>query len=115
MAPDVAVSASVGDGRALAVDVEHLGGDRSWVVSDARLVDTAIVGSPGGTLPVDQPDAAEPGRPRSRRQIDESLVLAKHFEKQARSVEVMSCTGEWRFPVSASGELPTLHTVRPAA
>ncbi len=95
------------------VTVRHR--DRTWVVSGARLVDTAIVGSAGGALPVDAPDAPDPGRPLTRRHVDEALVLAKHFDKHAGRVEVVACSGEWRFPIDASDELPTLHVTRPAA
>jgi DNA polymerase-3 subunit epsilon len=74
-------------------------GDRSWVVDGARLVDTSIAGSAGAALPVAPPDPPAPGRPLGRRQIDEALVLAKHFDRHASRLAVESCTGEWRFPV----------------
>lgn len=83
-------------------------GDRTWVIDDARLVDASIRGEVGRALPVDPPDAPVPDRPLTRDHIDEALTLAKHFDKHAASLTVLECTGEWRFPISASDQLPRL-------
>ena len=74
-------------------------GERSWIVDDGRLVETTLVGSAGGALPVDAPDAPTVGRPLGRRNIDEALVLAKHFDKHASRLTIERCTGTWAFPV----------------
>lgn len=84
-------------------------GDATWVVDAARLVDVTIAGTAGRALPVDPPPAPEPGRPLSRAQIDEALCLARSFDQRADSLEVLTCSGTWQFPVSASDALPRLH------
>jgi DNA polymerase-3 subunit epsilon len=90
-------------------------GDRSWVVDGARLVDVALAGTVGRSLPVDAPEPPVDDRPLARRQVDEALVLAKHFDKHAGRLDVIECSGEWRFPISVSDELPRLGRHRHAA
>ena len=83
-------------------------GDTTWVVDRARLTDTSISGAVGRALPVDAPDAPCDGRPIDRRQVDEALCLAKYFDKHAARIEVVQCSGEWRFPIDTSDQLPRL-------
>jgi len=91
--------------------------DTTWVVDQARLIDTSISGEIGRALPVDPPDAPCDGQPVSRRQIDEALCLAKYFDKHAGRIEVVECSGEWNFPITASDDLPRLtsHAAQPLA
>jgi DNA polymerase-3 subunit epsilon len=79
--------------------VEVRRGATTWVVDDARLVDVTIAGTAGRALPVDPPEPPSPGVPLGRRHIDEALCLAKYFDKHAAHLEVISTTGEWRFPL----------------
>jgi DNA polymerase-3 subunit epsilon len=90
-------------------------GPVTWVVDQGRLVDVTISGAPGKALPVDPPDPSLPGRPLGREQIDEVLCLAKYFDKHAARLEVVSCTGSWRFPVAAPTEMPRLGGQPPPA
>jgi DNA polymerase-3 subunit epsilon len=83
-------------------------GDTTWVIDRARLTDTTISGAVGRALPVDAPDAPCEGRPIDRRQVDEALCLAKYFDKHAARIEVVQCSGEWRFPINTSDQLPRL-------
>jgi len=83
-------------------------GERSWVVDGARLIDVAVVGAVGRALPVDAPEPPIDDRPLARRHVDEALVLAKHFDKHAGRLDVIECSGEWRFPISVTDELPRL-------
>jgi len=83
-------------------------GDTEWVLDHGRLVDVAVSGEVARALPVDPPEAPEPGRPLGRRQVDEALCLAKYLDKHAARVDVSSCTGTWAFPIGASDELPRL-------
>jgi DNA polymerase-3 subunit epsilon len=82
--------------------------DTTWVIDNARLIDTSMSGEVGRALPVDPPEPAPVGRPVGRRQIDEALCLAKYFDKHAGRIEVVQCSGEWAFPITASDELPRL-------
>jgi len=84
--------------------VELRRGDTRWVIDQGRLVDVAIAiagssGSIGRALPVDPPDAPEPGRPLGRQHIDEALCLAKFCDRHAERLVVVSISGEWRFPL----------------
>jgi DNA polymerase-3 subunit epsilon len=79
-----------------------------WVVDSARLVDVRIDGSAAGALPVDAPDPPVTGRPLGRTQVDEALCLARHFEQHATTLQIVSCTGAWRFPVAFDDALPRL-------
>lgn len=83
-------------------------GDATWVVDDGRLVDVSIDGTTGRALPVDPPSQAEPGRPLGRTQIDEALLLARHFDQHAATIELIDCSGTWTFPVGADDTMPTL-------
>lgn len=83
-------------------------GDVVWVVDDARLVDTMLDGAVGRALPVDPCDPPVADHPLGRHHVDEALCLAKHFDRHAADLEVIACTGEWRFPISAREELPRL-------
>jgi DNA polymerase-3 subunit epsilon len=83
-------------------------GGTTWMIDQARLIDTSISGELGRALPVDPPDAPSAGRPVDRRQIDEALCLAKYFDKHAHRLEIVSCSGEWRFPISAGDDMPRL-------
>jgi len=80
-------------------------GDRAWVVDHGRLVDVVVTGTVGRALPVDPPDVVDQGRPLPRHQVDEALVVAKYFDKHAGRIEVVSCTGEWRFPLGSPPDL----------
>ncbi|MAT04480.1 MAG: hypothetical protein CL424_05490 [Acidimicrobiaceae bacterium] len=80
-------------------------GDRSWVIEYGRLVDVVVDGTAGRALPVDAPDAVAAGRPLPRRHVDETLVLAKYFDKHAHRLEITTCSGEWRFPLASPPDL----------
>ncbi|MCB0967133.1 MAG: UvrB/UvrC motif-containing protein, partial [Ilumatobacter sp.] len=80
-------------------------GERTWVVDHGRLVDVVVEGTAGRALPVDPPDAVDGGAPLPRRHVDETLVLAKYFDKHADRLQVTSCTGEWRFPLESPPDL----------
>lgn len=80
-------------------------GDVTWIIDRARLVDVVVRGSPGRSLPVAAPAAAESGRPLGRRQIDEALCLARHLDKLAHRVDVVACTGTWAFPIDVSDDV----------
>lgn len=82
--------------------------DVTWVVDQGRLVDVSISGEVGRALPVDPPEPPSSGRPIHRGHIDEVLCLAKYFDKQAWRVEVVSCTGTWRFPLDDQTAMPRL-------
>lgn len=81
-------------------------GDRTWVIDAARLVDASMIGEVGRALPVDPPSPPDPGRPLTRRHVDEALALAKHFDKHAAHLTVIECSGEWRFPIGQTDRLP---------
>ena len=83
-------------------------GDTTWVIDRGRLTDTSISGEVGRALPVDAPDAPCEGRPVDRRQVDEALCLAKYFDKHAGRIEVVQCSGEWRFPIGSTDQMPRL-------
>jgi DNA polymerase-3 subunit epsilon len=89
-------------------------GERTWIVDAARLVDTAMVGAVARALPVDPPDPPTPGRPLTRHHIDEALVLAKHFDRYASHLDVVECSGVWRFPIGITDEIPRLDVARAA-
>ena len=82
--------------------------DTTWVIDGARLIDTSIRGAAGRALPVDPPDPPAPDRPVDRRQIDEALCLAKYFDKHAHQLEVVSCSGDGRFPLALGDDMPRL-------
>lgn len=82
--------------------------DTTWVIDGARLIDTSIRGEAGRALPVDPPDPPVPDRPVDRRQIDEALCLAKYFDKHAHRLEIVSCSGDWRFPLALGDDMPRL-------
>ena len=86
--------------RAGRCTVRH--GDRAWVVDAGRLVETTLTGSAGTALPVAPPDPPADGYTLGRRNIDEALVLAKHFDKHAARLVVESCSGAWTFPLDAN-------------
>lgn len=87
----------------------------SWVLDGGRLVDVAIEGEIGRSLPVEPPDPIPPDRPMTRHTVDEALVLAKFLDRHAHELEVVECSGVWAFPVAATDELPRLVRRRPAA
>lgn len=74
--------------------------DTTWVVDDARLVDAMLTGELTRSLPVDPPEQPTPGRPLGRHHIDEALCLAKYLDKHADRIELVSCTGDWQFPIA---------------
>lgn len=80
----------------------------TWAVDQARLVDVTMSGEVGRALPVDPPEPPAPGRPLRRHHIDEAICLAKFFDQHAGRIEVVSCSGVWRFPIVATDELPRL-------
>lgn len=92
--------------------VEVTLGELTWVVEHARLVDVSRSGSVGRALPVPPPDAPEQHAPLARDAVDEALVLARFFEKQAARAAIV-CTGDWDFPVGADDKVPRL--ARPPA
>lgn len=83
-------------------------GDTTWVVDRARLIDTSMIGEAGRALPVDPPDPPAVDRPVDRRQIDEALCLAKYFDKHADRLEIVSCSGDWQFPIPLGDDMPRL-------
>ncbi len=85
-------------------------GDTTWVIDQARLIDTSISGELSKALPVDPPDAPTAGQPVDRRQIDEALCLAKYFDKHAHRLQIVSCSGDWRFPIPIRDDMPRLTT-----
>jgi DNA polymerase-3 subunit epsilon len=92
-------------------DADHLVVRRNgvtWMVDHARLVDVTMSGEVGRALPVDPPEPPAPGRPLRRHHIDEAICLAKFFDQHAGRIEVVSCSGVWRFPIVATDELPRL-------
>jgi DNA polymerase III subunit epsilon len=88
-------------------------GEATWVVEDARLIDVSVEGAAGRALPVDPPAAPAHGAPVRRDHVDEALCLARYFEQHAARLEVISCSGEWRFPLLADDGLPRLRRVEP--
>ena len=88
--------------------VEVRNGAALWVIDEARLVDVSVAGTVGRALPVDPPPAPEPGRPISRHHVDEALCLARHLDQHAGRLELVSCTGEWSFPIVADDQ-PGVH------
>ncbi len=88
-------------------------GDVSWVVDQGRLVDVTISGEVGRALPVDPPDPPPAGRPLRRQQVDEALCLAKYFDKHAVRLEILDCSGSWRFPVTAGTDMQRLDAQAP--
>lgn len=83
-------------------------GDIAWTLDTGRLVDVTVAGQAGRSLPADAPPAVTAGRPFGRGQVDEALCLAKYLDRHADRLEIVSCTGEWRFPVAAKEALPSL-------
>ena len=83
-------------------------GTTTWVIDHARLIDTTISGELARALPVDPPEAPSDDRPVDRRQIDEALCLAKYFDKHAGRLEIVSCSGDWRFPIAVGDTMPRL-------
>lgn len=79
-------------------------GDRTWVIDAGRLVETTLTGSAGAALPVTPPEPPADGRTLDRRNVDEALVLAKHFDKHAAQLEIESCSGAWTFPLVADDD-----------
>ena len=88
-------------------------GDATWIVDDARLIDVTIGGTVNRALPVDPPPAGERGRPVPRAQVDEALCLARAFDQHAGRIEVLECSGEWRFPVLVDDAMPRLRRQSP--
>ncbi len=82
-------------------------GDATWLIDGARLVDVTIDGTTGRTLPVDPPPPSPGDRPVSRIHVDEALCLARYFEQHAARVDVLACSGEWRFPLLIDDQVPT--------
>ena len=81
--------------------------DSTWIVDQGRLVDAVRVGSAGRRLPVVPPEAVPLGSPLPRDAVDETLVMARFFEKHADDV-VVRCTGDWDFPVAAPDRVAKL-------
>jgi DNA polymerase-3 subunit epsilon len=82
-------------------------GESTWIVEHARLVDVSRVGHLARSLPVSPPEPMPLGTPLHRDMIDEALVLARFFEKQASRITV-TCSGDWDFPVAADDKVPGL-------
>ncbi len=82
-------------------------GDSTWIIDRARLLDVRSDGRLTAALPVRPPDPPADEAPLPRRQIDEALCLARFFDKRAAAA-VVTCAGEWSFPVGASEEIPRL-------
>ncbi|NNE11917.1 MAG: DEDD exonuclease domain-containing protein [Ilumatobacter sp.] len=83
-------------------------GDVTWIVDAGRLVDVTVSGTAGRALPVDPPDDPVRGRPLRADAVDEALCLAKYFDRHAARLEVVACSGTWRFPLDVSAEMPRL-------
>lgn len=85
-------------------------GDTIWFVEDAQLIDATRDGSAGSALPVEPPPPSTSPGPLRSDQIDEALCLARFFDEHAPDMDVR-CSGEWKFPVSGSAEVPPLARV----
>jgi DNA polymerase-3 subunit epsilon len=81
-------------------------GDATWVIDDARLIDVTIDGAAGRALPVDPPPPSPIDRPVTRVHVDEALCLARYFEQHAARIDVISCSGSWRFPLMIDDQVP---------
>jgi DNA polymerase-3 subunit epsilon len=81
-------------------------GDATWIIDEARLVDVVVDGAVGRALPVDPPPAAPAGHPITRHHVDEALCLARYLQQHAGRLEVVGCSGEWVFPVTADDQVP---------
>lgn len=90
-------------------------GDTTWVIDEGRLVDVAIDGAVGRSLPIGPPEPPPPDRPLSRRAIDEALILAKFLDRHAAGLQVVECSGVWSFPLAVTDQLPRLDRHRLAA
>lgn len=98
--------------RAGRVEVRRRG--TTWVVEGGRLIDVTVDQAVTRALPVDAPPLPVPGQPLNRVQVDEVLCLAKYFDKYVNLIEVISCDGEWTFPVAADAR-PHRIPISPAA
>ncbi len=87
-------------------------GDTTWTIDGARLVDAVRTDTVGRRIPVDPVDPPEADRPLDRHGIDEALCLARYLDQHADRVTVVSCSGEWTFPVAISDRLPRLDVTR---
>jgi DNA polymerase-3 subunit epsilon len=90
-------------------------GDSRLSLDDGRLIGVVVPGRLLDELPIDTPPAAPPGRPLDRHLVDEALCLARHLDRHHQRVRIVSCEGEWRFPVTASDQLPRLDAALPGA
>jgi hypothetical protein len=81
--------------------------DSTWIIDRGRLIDAVRAGAASRRLPVVPPEAVPLGSPLPREAVDETLVLARFFEKHADDV-VVRCTGDWDFPVAAPDRVPKL-------
>jgi DNA polymerase-3 subunit epsilon len=90
-------------------------GDTTWIIDRARLVDVTIDGHAGIALPVEPPEPAPTDRPLTRHSVDEALVLAKFLDRHADRLEVVECSGDWRFPIAVGDTIPRLDRRRQAA
>ena len=90
-------------------------GDTTWVIDGARLVDVGSTGAVTKSLPADPPDRVPVDRPLTRQTIDEALCLAKYLDRHAGRVDVVECSGQWRFPIAVTDALPRLDRLVRAA
>ncbi|MGB0114711.1 MAG: DEDD exonuclease domain-containing protein [Ilumatobacteraceae bacterium] len=72
-------------------------GDSTWVLDRGRLLDATRSGSVSRALPIDPPEATT-AAVLPREHIDETLCLARFFDKRADRLSV-HCTGTWTFPI----------------
>ncbi len=81
--------------------------DMTWVVEDARLVESVRDGTVARALPVDPPVGGAERVVLAPDQIDEALCLARFLDDHSHELQV-ACDGTWQFPVGASAEVPAL-------
>jgi hypothetical protein len=81
--------------------------DMTWVVDDARLVESVRDGTVARALPVDPPVGGAERVVLAPDQIDEALCLARFLDDHSHELQV-ACDGTWQFPVGASAEVPAL-------
>jgi DNA polymerase-3 subunit epsilon len=93
--------------------LEIAAGGATWVIDQARLVDVSVAGAVGRALPVDPPPPADGGRPIRRDHVDEALCLARYLDQHAGRLDVISCSGTFRFPV-ATDDHSMLSTTTPS-
>ncbi len=78
--------------------VEVTRGDVTWLIDGGRLVDTRADGRLTAAIPLPPGDTILSGQPVPCEAADELLVLARHVDRHAATLDVAS-SGPWRFPL----------------